>query len=124
VNKDTLPILSAQDWALLADHMRRVEYPRGAAILAEGSYHHRALHVVRSGTVRVEQAQDGRGIALALLGPDEIFGEVGFVEHAPGSASVIAQDDTVIDAMAPPCSRSWPRSRASPCASITRSPLP
>jgi extracellular factor (EF) 3-hydroxypalmitic acid methyl ester biosynthesis protein len=97
VNKETLPILSAQDWALFGHHLKRAEYQRGAVILAEGIHHRRALYFVISGTVRVEQAQDGHGLALALLGPGEIFGEMGFVEEAPGSASVVAQDNTVID---------------------------
>jgi CRP-like cAMP-binding protein len=89
-------MLSPQDWALLGDHMTPTSYPRGEFILAEGG-HRRALHIVKSGTVRVEQAQNGRGIALALLGPGEIFGEMGFVENAAASASIVAQDDTVID---------------------------
>ena len=93
---DTLPMLSPQDWALLEEHVRPFTYRRGEVILAEGG-HRRALHIVSSGTVRVEQAQNGRGIALALLGAGEIFGEMGFVENAPASASVIAQDDAVIE---------------------------
>ena len=93
---DTLPMLSPQDWALLNEHVKPVDHPQGGVILAEGS-HRRALHIVNSGTVRVEQAQNGHGIALALLGPGEIFGEMGFVENAPASASVVAQDDCVID---------------------------
>jgi CRP-like cAMP-binding protein len=89
-------MLGPQDWALLNEHVKPVAYRRGHVILEEGG-HRRALHIVNSGTVRVEQAQNGRGIALALLGPGEIFGEMGFVENAPASASVVAQDDCVID---------------------------
>jgi len=89
-------MLSPRDWELLRDHVRPSPYQRGAVILAEGGQR-RALHIVNSGNVRVEQAQNGRGIALALLGPGEIFGEMGFVEDAPASASVVAQDDAVID---------------------------
>ena len=96
MNTDTLPMLSPQDWALLGEQTKPTPYPRGEIILAEGG-HRRALHIVNSGTVRVEQAQNGQGIALALLGPGEIFGEMGFVENAPASASVVAQDDAVID---------------------------
>ena len=51
-------------------------------ILAEGASY-RALHIVNRGTVRVEQAQNGRGIgAHAAPRPGEIFGEMGFVENA------------------------------------------
>ena len=65
---DTLPMLSPQDWALLNEHVKPVAHAKGRIILAEGG-HRRALHIVKSGTVRVEQAQNGQGIALALLGP-------------------------------------------------------
>ena len=96
MKNDTLPMLSPQDWTLLRDHIRPVPFARGAVILPEGG-HRRALHIVSSGTVRVEQSKSGRGIALALLGPGEIFGEMGFVENAPASASVVAEDDAVIE---------------------------
>src|SRR5215470_14894434 len=93
---DTLPILSAHDWSLLDQHSKSASYRRGDVILAEGASR-RALHMVYSGTVRVEQAQNGRGIALALLGPGEIFGEMGFVENGPATASVVADDDVTVD---------------------------
>jgi len=96
VKTDTLPMLSAHDWSLLDQHAAPASYRRGDVILAEGSSR-RALHIVNSGTVRVEQAQNGRGIALALLGPGEIFGEMGFVENAPADASVVADEDVAID---------------------------
>ena len=93
---DTLPMLSRRDWTLIREQMQPAQYRRGDVILVEGT-RHRRLHIVRSGTVRVLQSRDGRGLALALLGPGEIFGEMGFVEHAPASASVVAEDDAVID---------------------------
>ena len=93
---DTLPMLSRRDWTLIRDQMQPAQYRRGDVILVEGT-RHRRLHIVRSGTVRVLQSRDGGGLALALLGPGEIFGEMGFVEHAPASASVVAEDDAVID---------------------------
>jgi CRP-like cAMP-binding protein len=97
VSQDTLPVLSAQDWSLLRAHVRRADYPRGTVIVAEGSHHRRVLHIIASGAVRVEESQDGRSIALAILGPGEIFGEMGFVEPAPASASIVAQDDVAIE---------------------------
>jgi extracellular factor (EF) 3-hydroxypalmitic acid methyl ester biosynthesis protein len=96
VNSDALSMLSQRDWDLLREHMKPTAYPRGQTILEEGQ-HRQALMVVRQGAVRVEQAPRGRGITLAQLGPGEIFGEMGFVENAAVSASVIALDDAVID---------------------------
>jgi CRP/FNR family transcriptional regulator, cyclic AMP receptor protein len=97
MNTDTLPMLSPQDWAMLRDHVRLVPYRRGSVILSEGGYR-RALHIVKNGAVRVEEEQEGHGITLAMLGPGEIFGEMGFVENAPASATVVvAQDDAEIE---------------------------
>jgi extracellular factor (EF) 3-hydroxypalmitic acid methyl ester biosynthesis protein len=96
VKTDTLPMLSEHDWSLLQQHARPATYRRSDVILAEGASG-RALHIVNNGTVRVEQAQNGRGIALALLGPGEIFGEMGFVENAPADASVVAEEDVTVD---------------------------
>lgn len=93
---DALAMLTPDDWALLARHMRRVAYPRGARLLTEGA-RERALWVVRSGAVRVERLLQGRTIVLRELGPGELLGEIGFVEDAPASASVVAQDDCTAD---------------------------
>jgi CRP-like cAMP-binding protein len=97
VSEETLPGLSAQDWALLRAHVRRAEYRRGTVIVAEGSHHRPALHIIASGAVQIEETQNGRDIALDILRPGEIFGEMGFVEQAPASASVVAHDDVVIE---------------------------
>jgi CRP-like cAMP-binding protein len=89
-------MLSPHDWELLRQQMRSIGYSRGQTILEEGR-HRRALMVVRQGAVRVEQTPQGRGITLAQLGPGEVFGEMGFVENAAVSASVIALEDAVVD---------------------------
>jgi CRP-like cAMP-binding protein len=88
--------LRQQCWALLSAHVKSTPFRRGQVILEEGG-HRRALFIVRSGSVRVGQSENGRGIAVALLGPGEIFGEMGFVENVAASASVAAQDDAVIE---------------------------
>ncbi|HLY90018.1 MAG TPA: cyclic nucleotide-binding domain-containing protein [Acetobacteraceae bacterium] len=96
MKSETLPTLSPRDWELLREHVTVIRRPRGDVILAEGG-HRRAIFIVRSGAVRVEQSQNGLGIALALLGEGEIFGEMGFVENVPASASVIVQDDAELE---------------------------
>jgi len=96
MNAESLPMLSPRDWELLREQVKLRRAARGEVILAEGG-ERRALFVVKSGAVRVEQALNGQGIALALLGPGEIFGEMGFVESAPASASVIVQDDAELE---------------------------
>jgi CRP-like cAMP-binding protein len=96
VTANALPLLNAHDWKLLDEQVTRLPFRRGETILLEGGLH-RALMVVRSGAVRVERAEQGQGITLAQLGAGEIFGEMGFVENAPASASVIAETDGMVD---------------------------
>src|SRR5262249_9450853 len=51
-----------------------------------------------AGYVRVER-KDGReqGVAVARLGPGQVFGEMSFLEEAGASASVIADDVVEVD---------------------------
>jgi CRP-like cAMP-binding protein len=93
---NTLRILSSNDWDLLSEHLRATSFQKGATLISEGQ-RSRALYFLRKGVVRVEQSQNGRGIALALIGPGEMFGEMGFIEGTPASASIIAEDETEVD---------------------------
>jgi CRP-like cAMP-binding protein len=95
---NTLARLSPRDWELLAGHSRPTAFRRGDTLLEEGSRQRRLL-VIRSGAVRVERLEQGKRITLAQLGAGEIFGEMGFVEDAPASASVIADEDGVVDVL-------------------------
>ena len=83
-----LRILSSRDWELLRDNLQVKAFAKGAVVISEGR-HVRALYFLRRGAARVEQSQNGRGIALALLGPGEMFGEMSFVEGSPASASML-----------------------------------
>jgi CRP-like cAMP-binding protein len=91
-----LQALSEADWELLRRHMKRVFYPRGAALMQEGVYR-RALLIVRSGSVRVERLLEGRAIVLAQLGAGEVLGDIGFAEDRPASASIVAQEGCEVD---------------------------
>ncbi len=93
---DALAMLGPHDWALLQENMRPVAFRRGAVILQEG-VPRRALMIIRTGAVRVERLIQDRAIVLAQLGPDEVLGEIGFVENNPPIASVIAEEDCTVD---------------------------
>src|ERR687894_3222206 len=93
---DALELPSRHDWELLTEKARRVTYRPGEVILAEGAYRP-ALFIIRAGVARVEQAEQGRGIALAQLGPGELVGEMGFVEDTSASASVVAQEEVEVE---------------------------
>jgi CRP/FNR family cyclic AMP-dependent transcriptional regulator len=85
---------------LSADELRRVadvaiprSYPKGVRVFHEGD-HSDACYIVRGGDLRVTREHpDGRAIALATLGPGDIFGELAMLDGEARSASVEALSD-------------------------------
>jgi CRP/FNR family cyclic AMP-dependent transcriptional regulator len=69
-------------------------FPKGSRVFHEGDESD-ACYVIRSGEVRVtREHSDGRAIALATLGPGELFGELAMLDGGVRSASV----ETLTDA--------------------------
>jgi CRP/FNR family cyclic AMP-dependent transcriptional regulator len=65
-------------------------YPKGVRVFHEGDRSD-ACYIVRSGDLRVTREHpDGRAIALATLGPGDIFGELAMLDGEARSASVEA----------------------------------
>jgi CRP/FNR family transcriptional regulator len=63
-------------------------FPRGVRVFHEGDSSD-ACYIVRSGDLRVTREHpDGRAIALATLGPGDIFGELAMLDGGTRSASV------------------------------------
>ncbi|MDX6583990.1 MAG: family transcriptional regulator, cyclic receptor protein [Solirubrobacterales bacterium] len=80
------------------DHIGSVaiprSYPKGVRVFHEGD-HSDACYIVRVGDLRVtREHSDGRAIALATLGPGDIFGELAMLDGGTRSASV----ETLTDA--------------------------
>lgn len=68
-------------------------YPKGVRVFHEGDSSD-ACYVVRSGDLRVtREHSDGRAIALATLGPGDIFGELAMLDGGTRSASVETLSD-------------------------------
>lgn len=88
-----VPLFSAlpeNQLALLVKEVSRKSYPRGSAIIAAGDTTE-SLYVVISGRLKVMISDDeGREVILAILGPNEFFGEMGLIDDHPRSASVVA----------------------------------
>jgi CRP/FNR family cyclic AMP-dependent transcriptional regulator len=75
--------------ALVPLVMRR-NAPRGSVIMAEGDRVD-SLYIVMSGRLKVMMGEaDGKEVILGILGPGEIFGEMGLIDDGPRSASVVA----------------------------------
>ncbi|MHB8621477.1 MAG: Crp/Fnr family transcriptional regulator [Chloroflexota bacterium] len=77
----------------LACKGRRRRFPAGAALMSQGDSSE-TLHLIRSGWVRVERGhpQMTAPVLLAELGPGEVVGEMGVLDGAPRSATVVAID--------------------------------
>lgn len=74
----------------LATLMRRRSVARGEAIIVAGEITD-SLYIVVSGKLKVLMSDDsGREVILAMLGPNEYFGEMVPIDDSPRSASVIA----------------------------------
>ena len=54
----------------------------------------RAVFLIEDGSVRVERKDRGQMIPLAILSTGELFGEMSFVDGAPTSARVVADEPT------------------------------
>ncbi|HXE99534.1 MAG TPA: Crp/Fnr family transcriptional regulator [Solirubrobacterales bacterium] len=68
-------------------------YPAGVRVFHEGDRSD-ACYLVRSGDLRVTREHpDGRAIALATLGPGDIFGELAMLDGQARSASVETLSD-------------------------------
>src|SRR3954447_22874492 len=69
-------------------------YPKGVRVFHEGD-NSDSCYIVRNGDLRVtREHSDGRAIALATLGPGDIFGELAMLDGGSRSASV----ETLTDA--------------------------
>jgi CRP/FNR family cyclic AMP-dependent transcriptional regulator len=88
-----VPLFSAlpeQQLVVLTRAVSRKSFPRGTTVFAAGDVTE-SLYVVISGRLKVMMSDDeGREVILAILGPNEFFGEMGLIDDHPRSASVVA----------------------------------
>lgn len=97
------PILSqiqpAQREELIA-HFETQSYGPGDVLVAEGE-DSAGLFLIASGGVKVSSADgDGDRLQLARLGPGEVVGEISLVLRKPATATVMAEHETVVLALA------------------------
>src|SRR5260221_9535756 len=89
-NVPVFRMLSEHQLSVLMSAVSGKGLPRGTAIIAAGDVTE-SLYVVISGRLKVMISDDeGREVILAILGPNEFFGEMGLIDDHPRSASVVA----------------------------------
>ena len=91
-----LEFITDEDEAALSRRARRVSFDDGAVILPEGE-RCRALFVLREGEAAVERVHGEYSVEISQLHAGEMFGEMGFVEDFPASASVVARGRCQVD---------------------------
>ncbi len=89
-NVPLLAVLNERELALLARVVSRKTYARGSLILAAGDPTD-SLYILISGRIKVFMSDlEGKEVILAILEPNEFFGEMGLIDNSPRSANVVA----------------------------------
>ena len=87
----TVPLfssLSDEQLRVLQPCLQQRSYPRSSFILRSGEETD-ALYIILSGRVKILiPDEQGREVILAVMGPNEFFGEMGLLDDKPRSASV------------------------------------
>ena len=85
----------AEELEQLAHSLHRSHFNPGDLILEEGNAN-RALHIVRSGRLRVTRQVNEREVSLCDLGEGQTFGELSIIEDGVASASLRAVTEAEI----------------------------
>ena len=81
---------SEEPLRMLTTVVTRRSVTRSTIIMAAGDPTD-SLYIVLSGRLKVMMSdEDGKEVILSILGPGEFFGEMGLIDDAPRSASVVA----------------------------------
>jgi CRP/FNR family cyclic AMP-dependent transcriptional regulator len=89
----TVPLFASfgdEQLRLITPVVTRRSVPRSSMIMAAGDPTD-SLYIVISGRLKVMMSDaEGKEVILSILGPGEFFGEMGLIDDAPRSASVVA----------------------------------
>jgi NTE family protein len=87
--------LQPHETANILARLQLISYERGARILERGIWHGQ-LYIIASGLVSILLQEAGSGTRIAQLGPGECFGEMSLITGEPPSATVRAEQDTML----------------------------
>lgn len=99
--RSPLEFLTENDWSLLLAKARRVSYQPGEEIIKQGTPG-KSICIIRRGTAAVEITSIDGKTEIALLGPEEICGDIAFllkdeILKDKTSASVLAKGTVEAD---------------------------
>ena len=89
-----LQYLTANDWVLVQAKASRRTFKLGDEIIRQGECRN-SIYIIRRGEASVELAGSGSRAIVASLGPDDICGEIAFLEQGKATAAVIASEEEV-----------------------------
>lgn len=87
--------MGADDVAVLAAELGERRYAAGTTILRRGELP-ATVHVVRHGAVELSRKLNGRRVALQILNPGDVFGDVPLLVRMTEPFDAIALEDTVL----------------------------
>ena len=88
--RNRLQHLTTDDWVLINSRAKRRTFKVGEALLREGSLGEK-IYIIRKGDAEVQLAASKAREVVAVLGPEDICGEMSFLERATISAAVVAK---------------------------------
>jgi CRP-like cAMP-binding protein len=94
MGNNRLQYLTKDDWTLINAKAQRKTFKLGEEIIRQGSLGDK-IYIVRRGEASVELAGTSNRAVLATLGPDDICGDIAFLEKGSATAAVVAKDDQV-----------------------------
>lgn len=89
-----LRYLTVDDWVLIQAKAVRRTFRLGDAIIRQGAWGDN-FYIIRRGEASVELAGTGSRAIVASLGPDDVCGDMAFLEQGKTTAAVVAKDEEV-----------------------------
>ncbi|MHB8216387.1 MAG: cyclic nucleotide-binding domain-containing protein [Candidatus Sulfotelmatobacter sp.] len=89
-----LHYLTPNDWVLIQAKTVRHTFKLGEEIIRQGDWGD-SLYIIRRGEASVELAGSATRAIVASLGPNDICGEIAFLEQSKASAAVVAREEEV-----------------------------
>ena len=101
MTRSTLEFLTENDWSLMLAKSKRLSYGPGEEIIKQG-IPGKAIYIIRRGTASVEVTNLEGKAEIAVLGPEEICGDIAFllkdeILKDKTSAAVLARDKVEAD---------------------------